>query len=321
MDQHPEQSSSNIPTHSEELQIAILTQQNRRLISEISPFEVKHYQHRDKLNILLNIAKQLKTHYFALEQQFSFSLPEKASQAPRTAFLSYLIEIHGVQLTKGSILFLCDPLTNKSKALIYDTLLNPLSDTLFEFLNGIYSELQPLDSEGLFKKSSFKFLRRLAPALNTNALQSRIESAHKTARREIEGFIKLLDIYITSATDADLTEDDILDSLTLLSWYIQRYWKSLVRHIFTSTKQIAEAYPHILPRLPKALQYIYYKNWFPQKFVNIQTIPSESIQKLSLKRRNVEVTNYNAETQPFTCTNQKTKTLPWKLHKLKTWIR
>ena len=88
MDQHTEQSSSNYQTHSEELQLGVLTQQNRRLLPEISPFEVRHYQHQDELNILLNTAEQLKTHYFALEQQPFLSLPEKASQVSRTAFLS-----------------------------------------------------------------------------------------------------------------------------------------------------------------------------------------------------------------------------------------
>ena len=37
--------------------------------------------------------------------------------------------------------------------------------------------------------------------------------------------------------------------------------------------------------------------------MNIPEIPSETIQKLSLNRKNIEITNYNAETRPFTCTN------------------
>ena len=36
---------SSIPTHSDELQLAVLTQQNKRLAKEILPFEVKQYQH------------------------------------------------------------------------------------------------------------------------------------------------------------------------------------------------------------------------------------------------------------------------------------
>ena len=214
-----------------------------------------------------------------------------------------MIEIHGAQLTEGSILFIYDPLTNKNTTLIYDSLFSPLSDTLFEFLNGIYSEIQPLEREALFRKASFEFLKRLAPALNTNASQSRKKSVHKIARQEIEGFNKLLEIYITPATDADLSEEDLLDSLTLLSWYIHRFWKSLVRHIFTANQQVAEAYPHIIPKLPETLQCIYDKNRFRQNFVNITEILSETIQKISLNRKNIEITNYNAETRPFTCTN------------------
>ena len=69
MDYQIAQPSSNIQTHSDELQLAALTQQNRRLTREILPFEVKHYHHQDESNILLNTAKQLKYHYFTVEQQ------------------------------------------------------------------------------------------------------------------------------------------------------------------------------------------------------------------------------------------------------------
>ena len=109
--------------------------------------------------MLLKAAKQLKYHYFAVEQQPHLNLPEIASQVSRTAFLSYLVEIYGTQLTQGSVLFICDPLTNKYNSLINDTLFHPLSDTLFEFLNGIWSEIQPSDREGIIRKSSFEFLK------------------------------------------------------------------------------------------------------------------------------------------------------------------
>ena len=49
MDHHTDQASSNIPIHSDELQLTVLTQQNRRLIHEILPFKVKHFQHQDEL--------------------------------------------------------------------------------------------------------------------------------------------------------------------------------------------------------------------------------------------------------------------------------
>ena len=197
MNHHIDPPSSHVPTHSKELQLAVLTQQNRHLTREILPFEFKRYQNQDELNILLNTAKQLKYHYFAVEQQPHLSLPEKASQFLRTAFLSYLVEIYGTQLTKGSVLFICDPLTNSYISLIYDTPFHPLSDTLFELLNGIWSETQLSNREGLFIKSSFEFPKRLAPALFTNALHSRKENVHKIFRQKIEGFTQLLKMYIS----------------------------------------------------------------------------------------------------------------------------
>ena len=83
-----------------------------------------------------------------------------------------------------------------------------------------------------------------------------------------------------------------------------------MRHIFTATQHIAEAYPHIITKLPETLHYIYDKNWFPDNFVNIPEIPSETIQKLLPNRKQIQITYYNAETHPFTGTNipQNTKT-------------
>ena len=269
MHHHIDQPTSHVPTHSDELQLAVLTQPNNCLIREILPFEVKHYQHQDGLSILLNSAKQLKYHSFAIKQQPQLSLPEKASQVSRTAFLSYLVEIYGTQFTKGSVLFICDPLTNNYISLIYDTLFHPLSDTLFEFLNGIWSEIKPLDSEGIFRKSSFEFFIRLAPTLNANASHSRKESVHKISRHEIEGFTHLLKIYISSVTDADLNEEEIFDSLTLLSWHKHKFWKSLVRHIFPATKLKAETYPRIISKLPETLHHKYDPNWFRKKFCKL----------------------------------------------------
>ena len=222
MDHQIDQPSSNISTNSDELQLAALTQHNRRLTREILPFDVNHYHHQDESNIILNTAKQLKCHNFAVEQQPLLSLPEKASQVSGTAFLSYLVEIYRAQLTEGSVLFICNPLTNTYTSLTYDTLYNPLSDTLFEFLNGVWSEIQLLDREGIFRKSSFDILKRLAPTLNANASHSRKESVHKIARPEIEGFTHLLNIYIyiyiyniyiyiyiSSVKDADLNGEEI----------------------------------------------------------------------------------------------------------------
>ena len=155
MNHYTGQTSSNTETHSDELQLAVLSQQNKRLQHDILPFEAKHYQDQDELNLLLNVAKQLKYHCFAAEQRPFFSLQDKASQVSRTAILSYLIKIYGAQLTKGLILFICDPLTNTFISLIYDTLINPLSDTVFEFLKvGIWLEIKPLGN-GCFSEIFF----------------------------------------------------------------------------------------------------------------------------------------------------------------------
>ena len=212
MDYHTDQLSSNTPAHSDELQLAVLTQQNRRLTREILPFKVKHSRQQDEFKIFLYTAKQLKYHYFAVEQQPHLFLPFF------TSLSSSFFHAYGAQLTKGSILFICDPLTNKNISLIYDTLFHPLSVTLLEFLNGIWSEVQPSDRKGIFRKSSFEFLKRLVPTLSANASRSRKESVHKIARQETEVFTHLLKIYISSVTDADLNEGEMFDSRALLSW-------------------------------------------------------------------------------------------------------
>ena len=186
MDHQVDQPSSHVQTHSDELQLAGPTRQNKRLLREILPFEVKLSRHQVELNILLNTAKQLKCNRFAVEQQpllSLLSLPEKPSQVSRTAFLSYLVEIYGAQLTKCSVLFICYPLTNTYTSLKCDTLFNPLFDNLFEFYNGVWSEIQPLDREVVFRKPSFEFPKRLAFTLNANASQSWKESVHKMARQ------------------------------------------------------------------------------------------------------------------------------------------
>ena len=40
MDHHVNQPSSNVPTHSDELQLAVLTQQNKRLTREFEPLKL-----------------------------------------------------------------------------------------------------------------------------------------------------------------------------------------------------------------------------------------------------------------------------------------
>ena len=92
----------------------------------------------------------------------------------------------------------------------------------------------------------------------------------------------------------------------LLRFYLCTYTdfgKSLVRHIFTAIKLIAETYSQLISKLPETLHYIYDSIWFPQNFVTITKVPSEIIQKLSINHKNNEIKKYNAMNQPFTCTN------------------
>ena len=66
-----------------------------------------------------------------------------------------------------------------------------------------------MDRQGVFRKSSVEFLKRLTPTLNANASHSRKESVHKVARQEIEGFTNLLKTYISSVKDANLNDEEI----------------------------------------------------------------------------------------------------------------
>ena len=109
MSRHTGQTQSKPDTKSEQLQLAVLTQQNNQLIHEILPFRIAQYQHQDELNLILITAKQFKHHYFTIEQQPLFSLLDRASQVSGIAFLVYLIDIYGAQLTKGSVFYLWSP--------------------------------------------------------------------------------------------------------------------------------------------------------------------------------------------------------------------
>ena len=102
-----------------------------------------------------------------------------------------------------SIVFICDPLTTNYISLIYDTIFNLLSDTLFEILNGVCTKLKPSDRAVAFGKSLFEVLKHLASKLNDAALQSRKESVHKIAGQEIEGLNFFIKPYKSSARNAD----------------------------------------------------------------------------------------------------------------------
>ena len=102
------------------------------------------------------------------------------------------------------------------------------------------------------------------------------------ARQEIEGFTHLIRTYINSVKDTDLPEEETLDTLTLLYWYIYGFWESLARQTFSATKLIAEKYPQLMDKLPEMLQYIYDSNCFPKNFITIRGVLNEILQKLKL---------------------------------------
>ena len=94
MSSHTGQTPSNLDTHSNKLQLVVLAQQKKRLSHEDLPFKITHYKHQDELNLPLKTAKQLKYHYFAVEQQLFFCLPDRVSHVSRTVFLSYLSQLN-----------------------------------------------------------------------------------------------------------------------------------------------------------------------------------------------------------------------------------
>ena len=91
MSRYTGQSSSQSDVHPDEPKLAILTQQNKRLLRDMKPIEVSHNQNQHELKILLYTAQQLKRHYFSVEL---LSLHNKASKVSRIPYLSYLIEIY-----------------------------------------------------------------------------------------------------------------------------------------------------------------------------------------------------------------------------------
>ena len=76
MSHHTGQTSLKSGSHSDELQLALFTQQNKRLSHKILPFQITQYQHQDEF---LNKANTLKYHCIAIEQQPLLSLPKKIS--------------------------------------------------------------------------------------------------------------------------------------------------------------------------------------------------------------------------------------------------
>ena len=59
MSRHTGQTSSKSDPHSDELQLNVLTRQNKRLTHEILPFQIAQYQHQDQLNLINESAFEL----------------------------------------------------------------------------------------------------------------------------------------------------------------------------------------------------------------------------------------------------------------------
>ena len=110
----------------------------------------------DEINLLQNTALELKQYYFGIDQKLLLSWSETRPQHSRIAFLSYLTKSYGSQLTKDTIIFIWDPLTEGYTSLFYDILFSPLSCTLFEFFKGVKTELHTTDHKCTFRKSSFE---------------------------------------------------------------------------------------------------------------------------------------------------------------------
>ena len=76
---------------------------------------------------------------------------------------------------------------------------------------------------------------------------------------------------------------------------LDRFWKSLVRHIFSATKITAKKYNHLIDKFPETLQNIYDPNWFPESFVTIAKVPSEIKQQLKNHHPQIQLSNHIVE--------------------------
>ena len=133
------------------------------------------------------------------------------------------------------------------------------------------------------------------------------------ARQEIEEFTHFIKTYISSAKDAELSQVEILDTLSLLSWNIHRFRICLVTHLFPATKLLAETtYPQLLniTHYQKHYTTILSQFLFLQNFITISEVPTEVLQKFKIDRNKIEIKNQNVENQTLTVKNvpENTKT-------------
>ena len=114
--------------------------------------------------------------------------------------------------------------------------------------------------------------------------------------------------YISSAKDANLPQEEILDSLAFLSWYMHRFWKNLVRHIFQATK-IYSQHIHLINRSTTRNTTLYLGSKLVSGiFCNYHRSTVRNYTKLKIDRKISEIKNYNAKNQPFAFSNFTKKT-------------
>ena len=74
------------------------------------------------------------------------------------AFSSYLIKSLDPKLTKGRIVFICDPLSHRQPSLTFDAIFCQLSDTIIEIVHGAQRENhKKARNDNHFKQSSIEF--------------------------------------------------------------------------------------------------------------------------------------------------------------------
>ena len=132
MSHHNRQTSIQSNAYSNETQLSLLRQQNKRFKIVIKPSEITKIWKADEFILLLNTILQQKNQYFSIEQLPPLS-PGKGgtSYSNKFSFIS--------RREKCYTFYNWHSFFVSVTSLIYDTLFHPLSDTLFEFLKGEYA--------------------------------------------------------------------------------------------------------------------------------------------------------------------------------------
>ena len=106
MNHQVDRTSSQSDSHSDDLQSAVLEQQNKHLLNDFKPFEITRFRSADKIHLLLNTALHLEQHYFGTDQQTLLSLPEKAPQVSRISFFHISYRFREVKSQNAQIFLL-----------------------------------------------------------------------------------------------------------------------------------------------------------------------------------------------------------------------